>query len=465
MLRKYFGTDGIRGRVGKHPITPDFILKLAYATGKVLAHNAQNEKKSHYLNYQKRPTVLIGKDTRLSGYMLESALEAGFIAAGVDTILCGVLPTGGVAYLTRALRLQAGVVISASHNPYEDNGIKFFDANGNKLSDEIEANIEAIIEQPMDFSAPEHLGKAKRLDDAMGRYIEFCKSTFPYHLNLNDTQLIIDCAHGASYKIAPSVFHELGAQIVCVGNEPNGLNINLNCGATHTENLQVMMKNHQGYIGLSFDGDADRLQIVDDTGRLYNGDELLYVLALSQKLQGLRILGVVGTLMTNMGIEQALKRQGIDFVRAKVGDRYVLEQLHQRGWHYGGESSGHLLCLDKHTTGDGIIAALQVLAALKQHGLSLANMLNDVQLYHQHMINLALPQHINWQTIAAQVNATGIDNIEAMLLQNNSGRLLIRPSGTEAKLRIMVEAETQSMAVEYAQSIEQIILKYIQGLA
>jgi phosphoglucosamine mutase len=454
MSRKYFGTDGIRGRVGTQPITPDFILKLAYATGKVLAHNAQN------LNYQKRPTVLIGKDTRLSGYMLESALEAGFIAAGVDTVLCGVLPTAGVAYLTRALRLQAGVVISASHNPYEDNGIKFFDGNGNKLSDKIEENIEAIIENPMDFSTPEYLGKAKRLDDAMGRYIEFCKSTFPYHLNLNDTSLVIDCAHGASYKIAPSVFHELGAKIVCIGNEPNGLNINLNCGATHTASLQNMMKNHQGYIGLSFDGDADRLQIIDDTGRLYNGDELLYVLALSQKLQGLRILGVVGTLMTNMGIEHALKRQGIDFVRAKVGDRYVLEQLHQRGWHYGGESSGHLLCLDKHTTGDGIIAALQVLAALKQHGLSLQQMLKDVELYHQHMINLILPQNVSWQNLYTQVQAD-IDKIEVALLQNNTGRLLIRPSGTEPKLRIMVEAQTESMAIEYAQTIAQCIQKHL----
>ena len=450
-MRQYFGTDGIRGKVGIYPITPEFIIKLAYAAGKVLIKEQNNKK---------RPTILIGKDTRISGYLLESALEAGFIAAGVDTILCGVLPTAGVAYLTRALRLQAGVVISASHNPYYDNGIKFFDENGNKLSDELELKIEKMLEQNMECVEPQFLGKAKRLDAAIGRYIEFCKSTFPNDLNLNNTNLVLDCANGASYKIAPSVFHELGANIVTIGNIPNGTNINQECGATHTQNLQTIMKNYQGYIGLSFDGDADRLQIVDDEGKVYNGDELLYILATYQKMQGIHITGVVGTLMTNIGIEQALEKQDIKLIRAKVGDRYVLEQLNLHGWQYGGESSGHLLCLDKHTTGDGIIAALQILAVLQKQGISLKQALQDVQMYEQVMINLDLINSFNFNE-APEILHRQIKDIEKILFNTNTGRLLIRPSGTEPKLRIMVEAKTLDIAQDVANKLANLIKEFM----
>ncbi len=450
-MRKYFGTDGIRGRVGTCPITPDFMIKLAYAAGKVLIKEQNN---------RKRPTILIGKDTRISGYLLESALEAGFIAAGVDTILCGVLPTAGIAYLTRALRLQAGVVISASHNPYYDNGIKFFDENGNKLSDEIELKIEKMLEQPMECVEPQLLGKAKRLDDAIGRYIEFCKSTFPNDLNLNNTNLVLDCANGASYKIAPSVFHELGANTVTIGNIPNGININHECGAAHTQNLQNIMKNYPNYIGLSFDGDADRLQVIDDEGKLYNGDELLYILAVYKKMQGMHITGVAGTLMTNLGIEQALKRQDIKLIRAKVGDRYVLEQLNLHGWQYGGESSGHILCLDKHTTGDGIIAALQILAVLQKQGISLKQALEDVILYAQVMINLDLVNNFSYQNAPDALHGQ-ITQIEKMLCTNNTGRILIRPSGTEAKLRIMVEAKTQDIANQAANKLADIVKQFM----
>jgi phosphoglucosamine mutase len=392
--------------------------------------------------------------------MLESALEAGFIAAGVDTILCGVLPTAGVAYLTRALRLQAGVVISASHNPYYDNGIKFFDENGNKLSDSLELEIEHTLEQPIECVEPHLLGKAKRLDDAIGRYIEFCKSTFPNDLNLNNANLVLDCANGASYKIAPSVFHELGANIVTVGNIPNGTNINHECGATHTENLQSIMKNYKGYIGLSFDGDADRLQVVDDEGKLYNGDELLYILATQQKQQGVNIEGVVGTLMTNIGIEQALARQGIKLVRAKVGDRYVLEQLNAHKWQYGGESSGHLLCLDKHTTGDGIIAALQVLAVLQKQNLTLQEALKDVEMYEQVMINLNLTNNFNFSKAPESLHQQ-ITDVENILAQTNTGRVLIRASGTEPKLRIMVEAKTKDIAQDVATRLAEIVKTYM----
>jgi phosphoglucosamine mutase len=449
-MRKYFGTDGIRGKVGQTPITPDFMMHLAYAVGSTL-------KKKLY-NKEQRPTVLIGKDTRLSGYMLESALEAGFLAAGVDTILCGPLPTPAIAYLTRALRLQAGVVISASHNPYYDNGIKFFDAYGNKLSDEMEANIELLLENPIVCVEPQYFGKAKRLDDANGRYIEFCKSTFPNNLNLKDIKLVLDCANGASYKVAPKVFHELGATVVVTGNEPNGININDKCGATHTSSFQELMKQEQykGYLGLSFDGDADRLMMVDDTGKLYNGDELLYVLATQYGKFNTTINGVVGTVMTNMGIEQALNKQNIALVRAKVGDRYVLEQLHEHKWIYGGEGSGHLLCLDKHTTGDAIIAALQVLSALQLQNITLRQALNNVVMYEQVLINLEVTKQFNYASAPKDMHDK-INDIEHSLNANNTGRVLIRMSGTEPKLRIMVEAQNHELAFTSANNIAHII--------
>jgi len=452
-MRKYFGTDGIRGKVGQSPITPEFVLKLAYAAGKTLVHQANTRSK-------KRPAVLIGKDTRISGYMLESALEAGFIAAGVDTILCGVLPTPGVAYLTRALRLQAGVVISASHNPYYDNGIKFFDANGNKLSDEIELEIESMLQEDLVCVEAKDLGKAKRLDDAIGRYIEFCKSTFPNDLNLNGTKLLLDCANGAAYKIAPSVFHELGASVLTINNTPDGFNINEKCGATHIENLQESMKKHKGYIGLSFDGDADRIQIIDEQGKIYNGDELLYILAMYQKSMGVDIKGVVGTVMTNAGIENALQDNGLELVRAKVGDRYVLEQLQANNWQYGGESSGHLLCLDKHTTGDAIIASLQILAALQKQNITLNQAILNVKLYSQVLINLEISKDFSLDD-ADEDLIKKIDNISQNLEETKQGRVLIRASGTEAKLRIMVEAKTLDLANEKANEIADLITNYI----
>jgi len=341
MTRKYFGTDGVRGRVGEVPITPDFVMRLGYAAGKVLALGQKTA--------QGKPTVLIGKDTRISGYMLEAALEAGFTAAGVNVRMTGPLPTPAIAYLTRALRLAAGVVISASHNPYYDNGIKFFSASGDKLPDEVEARIEALVEEPMTCVRSEDLGRAKRMEDAAGRYIEFCKSTFPYEQDLHGLRIVVDCAHGAAYHIAPHVFHELGAEVIPIGNQPDGRNINAGYGATAPEKLVEAVRAHRADLGLAFDGDADRLQVVDASGRLYNGDELLYLIVRDRLAAGQKVEGAVGTLMTNMAVELALKRQGVEFVRAKVGDRYVLEELNKRGWQLGGEGSGHLLCLDRHT--------------------------------------------------------------------------------------------------------------------
>ena len=363
MSRKYFGTDGIRGTVGQAPITPDFVLRLAHAVGRVLKRS------------EDRPLVLIGKDTRISGYMLESALESGFNSAGVDVMLLGPLPTPGVAYLTRAQRASLGVVISASHNPFPDNGIKFFSAQGTKLPDEWEQAVEAELDQPPHWADSATLGRTRRLDDAAGRYIEFCKSTFAGDLTLRGTKIAVDAAHGAAYHIAPKVFHELGADIFCSGCSPDGLNINDHCGATHPEALVDAVKTHKADFGVALDGDADRLQLVDASGRLYNGDELLYVMVADRLAQGEKVPGAVGTLMTNMAVELALKSRGVDFVRAKVGDRYVLEELEKRGWLLGGEGSGHLLCLDKHTTGDGLISALQVLQACMRSGKTLAQML------------------------------------------------------------------------------------------
>ena len=444
MTRQYFGTDGIRGEVGKFPIVPDFVMRLGYAAGQVLAKNAGTHGK---------PTVLIGKDTRVSGYLLEAALEAGFSAAGVDVMLCGPMPTPAVAYLTRTLRLSAGVVISASHNPYHDNGIKFFSANGDKLDDAVELQIEAALNEAMNCVDSAHLGKAKRLDDATGRYIEFCKSTFPNHLSLHGLKLVVDCAHGAAYHIAPHVFHELGAEVVSIGIHPNGKNINDGVGATAPKALIEKVKEEKADLGIALDGDADRLQLVDAHGRLFNGDELLYLIAKARKDAGESVKGVVGTLMTNMAVEKAIQAEGIQFERAKVGDRYILEKLKENNWQLGGEGSGHLICLDKHTTGDGIVAALQVLSAMKQNQKTLAQLLEKVTLFPQTLINVKYKQGYDWKTDAKMQEA--ITQAEKNL--NGSGRVLIRPSGTEPLLRVMVEAQDAHQAQEQAKKIAQSI--------
>lgn len=439
MTRKYFGTDGVRGRVGTAPITPEFVMRLGYAAGKVLT---QTEAGSS------RPAVLIGKDTRISGYMLEAALEAGFAAAGVDVMLAGPVPTPAVAYLTRALRLSAGVVISASHNPYHDNGIKFFSAQGNKLPDAVEAAIEAELDHPMDCVSSEKLGKAKRLDDARGRYIEFCKSTFPSELDLRGMKLVVDCAHGAAYHIAPDVFHELGAEVIAIGNQPNGLNINDKVGATEPAALSEAVKLHKADLGIALDGDADRLLMVDATGRIYNGDELLYIMVKDRIANG-GVEGAVGTLMTNMALEVAFKKMGVGFARAKVGDRYVLEVLQQRGWLLGGEGSGHLLFLDKHTTGDGIVSALQVLSALQRSGQTLAQSTADMSLWPQTLINVNVQPDFDWQKNKAVIAEK--ERAEAELA--DAGRVLIRPSGTEPLVRVMVEARDPQLARKLAEQI------------
>jgi len=427
MTRKYFGTDGVRGRVGVEPITPDFVMRLGYAAGRVLLEASS-------LPTGERPAVLIGKDTRLSGYMLESALEAGFSAAGVDTCLVGPLPTPAIAYLTRALRLQAGVVISASHNPYADNGIKFFSAQGTKFPDAVELAIEAHLDEPLQCVASAELGRAKRIDDARGRYIEFCKSTFPAELDLRGMKIVVDCAHGAAYQTAPSVFHELGAEVITIGVQPNGLNINDACGATAPTALVEAVRLHGADLGLALDGDADRLQMVDADGALYDGDQLLYAIVKQRAVSG-RVAGVVGTLMSNLALEHAFERMGIPFVRAAVGDRYVLEMLHAKGWLYGGENSGHILALDRHSTGDGTVAALQVLAALRQQGCTLCELLSDLQLYPQEMINVPAPRGCRWQDYPSIVAALA----SAEERMAGRGRILLRASGTEPVLRVMVE--------------------------
>lgn len=424
MSRTYFGTDGIRGTVGKGAITPDFMLRLGHAVGQVLRRNAD------------RPTVVIGKDTRISGYMLESALEAGFASAGVDVLLSGPLPTPGVAYLTRALRLDLGVVISASHNPFDDNGVKFFSARGEKLPDEWEAQVEAALEQSPRWVGSAELGKARRLEDAGGRYIEFCKSTVPHTLSLRGMKIVVDAAHGAAYHVAPDVFHELGANVVKIGCSPDGLNINKDVGATAPKALLAAVAEHRADYGIALDGDADRLQMVDAEGRLFNGDELLYVMAADRLSQQRPVAGVVGTLMTNMAVEQALLRLGVPMVRAKVGDRYVLEELAARGWHLGGESSGHLLAMDRHTTGDGIVSSLQILQAVRRKGQTLASLLEGVALYPQTLINVRLPDGSDWKTNAALIDARETSERDLA----DAGRVLIRASGTEPVLRVMVEA-------------------------
>lgn len=448
MARKYFGTDGVRGRVGMPPITPDFVMRLGYAAGQVLVHALHDGKNG-------RPTVLIGKDPRISGYMLEAALQAGFTAAGVDVLLCGPIPTPAVAYLTRALRLSAGVMISASHNPYDDNGIKFFSARGDKLPDAMELEIEAALDQPMVCASSDKLGRARRLDDAVGRYIEFCKSTFPNELDLRGMTLVVDCAHGAAYHIAPHVFHELGADVIAIGNQPDGFNINAGYGATAPDNLIRAVKANRADLGLAFDGDADRLQVVDGQGRLYNGDELLYLLVRDRLESGQAVAGAVGTLMTNMAVEIALQQLDIPFVRAKVGDRYVLEELAARGWQLGGEGSGHLLCLDKHSTGDGIISALQVLSALRRRGQSLAQLLSAVVLYPQVLVNVRMPAGYAWQQDSLLQSA--IADADQQL--GKGGRVLIRASGTEPVLRVMVEAREAAIAHQWANSLAALVAR------
>ena len=438
MPRKYFGTDGIRGTVGQAPITPDFVLRLAHAVGRVLKRT------------EARPTVLIGKDTRISGYMLESALESGFNSAGVDVVLLGPLPTPGVAYLTRAQRASLGVVISASHNAFADNGIKFFSAQGTKLGDAWEHAVEAeLLEAPV-WADSAALGKAKRLDDAAGRYIEFCKSTFANDLTLKGLKIVVDGAHGAAYQVAPKVFHELGAEVIAIGCAPDGLNINDGFGATHPEALVAAVKHHKADYGIALDGDADRLQLIDSTGRLFNGDEVLYLMVNERLARGEKVPGAVGTLMTNMAVEVALKRKGVELVRAKVGDRYVLEELEKRGWLLGGEGSGHLLALDKHTTGDGLISALQVLQACVRSGKNIAQLLGDLTLFPQTLINVRLKPGQDWAANALLKTESAA--IDAEL--GDSGRVLIRASGTEPLLRLMVEARDAAQALSCAQRLQ-----------
>ncbi|MDQ1258441.1 MAG: phosphoglucosamine mutase [Pseudomonadota bacterium] len=439
MTRKYFGTDGIRGTVGQPPITPDFVLRLAHAVGRVLRQT------------EDRPTVLIGKDTRISGYMLESALESGFNSAGVDVVLLGPLPTPGVAYLTRAQRASLGVVISASHNPFADNGIKFFSAQGSKLPDAWELAVEAALEEAPVWVDSASLGKARRLDDAAGRYIEFCKSTFASDLTLKGMRIVVDAAHGAAYQIAPKVFHELGADVVAIGCAPDGLNINHEVGATHPDALVRAVRANHADVGIALDGDADRLQMVDGSGRLYNGDELLYLLARDRMGRDELVPGVVGTQMTNMAIELALRERGVKLVRAKVGDRYVLEELTRHGWLLGGEGSGHLLALDKHTTGDGLVSALQVLQSCVRNDQTMAELLEGVQLFPQVLLNVRLQPGQDWRANTRLAQETAA--VEAEL--GDHGRVLIRASGTEPLLRVMVEAREAAQASASAERLAQ----------
>ena len=437
MTRKYFGTDGIRGTVGQAPITPDFVLRLAHAVGRVLKQT------------EERPLVLIGKDTRISGYMLESALESGFNSAGVDVLLLGPLPTPGVAYLTRAQRARLGVVISASHNPYPDNGIKFFSAQGSKLSDAWELAVEAALDEPPIWADSASLGKTRRLDDAAGRYIEFCKSTFDNDLTLKGVKIVVDAAHGAAYHIAPKVFHELGAEVIAIGCSPDGTNINHHVGATHPEALVAAVLQEKADFGIALDGDADRLQVVDGAGRLYNGDELLYLIARERMARDEHVPGVVGTLMTNMAVEVALQSRGVKFVRSKVGDRYVLEELARQRWVLGGEGSGHLLVLDKHTTGDGLVSALQVLQTCIRQNQPLAQALAELVLFPQVLLNVRLQPGQDWKT--NRLLAEEAAQVERELGDN--GRVLVRASGTEPLLRVMVEARDAAQAQACAQRL------------
>lgn len=440
MTKKYFGTDGVRGKVGQYPITADFLLKLGWAAGRVFANEGHG-------------FVLVGKDTRISGYMFESALEAGLTAAGVDTRLLGPMPTPGIAYLTRTLRAQAGIVLSASHNPYYDNGIKFFSVAGTKLPDELELKIEQYIDSPMTTVESAQLGKAKRLEDAAGRYIEFCKSTIPTQFDFDSLRVVVDCANGATYHIAPYVFNEVGAEVISIGVEPNGLNINENCGATHTDKLVAKVLECGADLGIALDGDGDRLIMVDHKGEVVDGDELIYIIAKSRKESHKLVGPVVGTLMTNLGMEIALKQLGIDLLRAKVGDRYVMEMLTEHNGILGGENSGHIICLDRTTTGDGIISALQVLAEMYATGKSLHELKAGMQKYPQVLLNVKTAVKINPDTVAPI--QTAVAAIEQKL--GNNGRVLLRASGTEPLIRVMVEGEYENEVRQYAQELAEVV--------
>ena len=452
MSKNYFGTDGVRGRVGEPPITPELVLKLGYAAGRVLA--AESARRPG-----ETPAVLIGKDTRISGYLLEAALESGLSAAGVDVYLSGPLPTPAVAYLTRALRLSAGIVISASHNPFEDNGIKFFSASGTKLPDEVEQAVERGMGEPISCVSSKELGKAFRVNDAAGRYVEFCKNTFPNELDLKGLKLVIDCAHGAAYDVAPHVFHELGAEVVATGNEPDGFNINAGVGAMHPRHLQDAVVERGADLGLALDGDGDRLIMVDAEGRCYDGDQLLYVIALDYWRRGAMAGGVVGTQMTNLGFEQALARRGIPLERTPVGDRYVLEKMQEKGWILGGENSGHIICLDKHTTGDGIVSALQVLQAVRESGKTLSELTSELVMYPQVLLNVAVPRGFKWDKFESIKKAQA----DAEHSLNGKGRVLLRPSGTEPVLRVMVEGEPRDAVQSAANSIAKAVRSVAAG--
>ena len=440
MTRKYFGTDGIRGKVGRFPITPEFMLKLGWAAGKVLAGCDGGK-------------VVIGKDTRISGYMFESALEAGLSSAGLDVCLTGPMPTPAIAYLTRTMHAKAGIVISASHNPYYDNGIKFFSAEGTKLPDDVELAIEAELEKEMVCNESDKLGKAVRVKDAEGRYIEFCKSTIPYASSLKGLKIIIDCAHGAAYWVAPSVLQELGAKVTVIGNQPDGLNINVDAGSTKPALLQEMVVREKADIGIALDGDADRVIMVDDKGNLVDGDELLYVIAQDRLAEGALNGGVVGTLMTNLGLEHALSRAGISFGRAAVGDRYVMEMLMDKGWVLGGESSGHIICLDRTTTGDGMVSALQVLSAMVKQGRSLRDLLSGVSKYPQTLINVRMAERVN--VVDQQPVVSAVAEAEAEL--NGAGRVLLRASGTEPLIRVMVEGKDGQQVQSVAEGLADVV--------
>ena len=444
--RRYFGTDGIRGRVGDGAITPDFDLKLGWAVGRVLAKE-QNSR------------VLIGKDTRISGYMFESALQAGLSAAGVDVYLLGPMPTPGIAYLTRTFHAQAGIVISASHNPYHDNGIKFFSGEGTKLSDDIELEIEAMLDEPLTTVESIDLGKAVRIEDARGRYVEFCKSSVPLKMNFSGMKLVVDCANGATYHVAPDVFKELGAEIVVMGAEPDGFNINQNCGSTEPRLLQAAVLEHQADLGIALDGDGDRLIMVDHTGQIVDGDDLLFIIARSLKLRGKGSSEIVGTLMSNLGLEQALAAHDMTLHRSKVGDRYVIEKLKETGGTVGGESSGHIICLDKTTTGDGIIAALQVLCEIRRTGSTLHDLKSLVTKYPQTLINVRVKKMID--ITKDQTISDAVKMAEDQL--SDQGRVLLRPSGTEPVIRVMVEGRDATLTQQLATDIANVIKTSIEN--
>ena len=440
MGRKYFGTDGIRGQVGEFPITPEFVLKLGWAAGKVLAAEGQGQ-------------VIIGKDTRISGYMFESALEAGLSAAGLDVCLTGPMPTPAIAYLTRTFNGQAGIVISASHNPFYDNGIKFFSGDGTKLPDEVEERIESLLEGDIDVVSSEKLGKVTRLDDAAGRYIEYCKASTAHQLDLRGLKVVIDAGHGATYQVGPSVFRELGAEVHAIGVSPDGVNINKNAGSTKPEGLAQVVRELGVDMGIAFDGDGDRVIMVDGNGDIVDGDELLYVIARDRQAHGELNGGVVGTLMTNLGMENALKKAGIGFARAKVGDRYVNELMIQKGWEIGGESSGHIICHDVSTTGDGIVSALQVLKAVVRSGKSLAELRGEMSKYPQTMINVRVKVKSDTDQIPAIVEA--VKQSEAELA--DKGRVLLRPSGTEPVIRVMVEGEDAAQVRQQVEKLAKVV--------